>query len=112
MNSIGCIDTYCGLIIIDPSTTVFVPNTFTPDGDGINEMFYVVGDLANNKNFRLTVHNRWGEEVYNSNDMQMAWDGSYSGVPCQDGVYVWTVETQDPLNAEIRRMTGHVTLIR
>jgi len=111
-NSIGCIDTYCGLIIIDPSTTVYVPNTFTPDGDGINEMFYVVGDLANNKNFRLTVHNRWGEEVYNSNDMQMAWDGSYSGVPCQDGVYVWTVETQDPLNAEIRRMTGHVTLIR
>jgi gliding motility-associated-like protein len=111
-NSIGCTDTYCGLVIIDPSTAVFVPNTFTPDADGINDQFFVVGDLANGKNFRLTIHDRWGEEIFNTNDMLEAWDGSYSGTPCQDGVYVWTVETQDPLNAEIRRMTGHVTLIR
>lgn len=111
-NSIGCTDTYCGLVIIDPSTSVFVPNTFTPDGDGINDEFFVVGDLANGRNFRLTIHNRWGEEVFTTNDMLQSWDGSYSGTPCQDGVYIWTVESQDPLNAEIRRMTGHVTLIR
>jgi gliding motility-associated-like protein len=111
-NSIGCTDTYCGLIIIDPSTSVFVPNTFTPDGDGINDEFFVVGDLANGKNFRLTVHNRWGEVVFNTTDMLQTWDGSYSGVQCQDGIYIWTVESQDPLNAEIRRLTGHITLIR
>lgn len=111
-NSIGCTDTYCVTVIIDPSTTVFVPNSFTPDGDGINDLFFVVGDLSNSKNFRLTIHNRWGEEVFSSNDMLATWDGSYGGSPCEDGVYVWTVETQDPLNAEIRRMMGHVTLMR
>lgn len=111
-NSTGCEDISCTVIIIDPSVDVFVPNTFTPDGDGVNDIFFAVGDPALGRNFLLLIHDRWGEEVHRSEDMLRGWDGTYQGQPCQDGVYIWTVETQDPLTAEIRRLRGHVTLLR
>ena len=69
-------------------------------------------DPSLNSNFELTIHDRWGELIHTSKDLFVGWDGTYDGVACMDGVYVWTVEAQDPDNAEIKRFTGHVTMVR
>jgi len=111
-NAIGCSDTFCTTIFIEADNTIFVPNTFTPDGDGINDVFFPVGDPSLAENFTMLIHNRWGEQIYTTRDMFAGWDGRSGGVPCQDGIYIWTIEFQDPNNAEILRRQGHVTLLR
>jgi gliding motility-associated-like protein len=111
-NAEGCTDTQCAVLIVRADLAIYVPNTFTPDGDGINDMFRVVGDPGLNENFRLGIFDRWGEEIHTSTDILEGWDGSYGGVDSQDGVYVWRVSVQDPTTAEIYNFVGHVTLLR
>lgn len=111
-NAAGCTDTECAILIIDPIADLFVPNAFTPDNDGINDVFLAVGDRALGRNFKMTIFDRWGGEIFFSNDMLKGWDGSVEGQPAQDGVYAWVIEVQDPLNAEIRRYMGHVVMFR
>lgn len=111
-NTSGCVDIFCTTIFIEADNTVFVPNTFTPDGDGINDTFHAFGEVALAQNFLMLIHNRWGEEIYSTKDMFQGWDGTSAGEPCQDGVYIWTVDVQDPKTAEIKRYRGHVTLLR
>jgi gliding motility-associated-like protein len=56
---------------------IFVPNVFTPDGDGLNDAFFVRG--ANLTDFYLTVYNRWGELIFETNDQSRGWDGTFKG---------------------------------
>lgn len=111
-DSTGCSDTFCTTVFILADNSIHVPNTFTPDGDGINDVFFAVGDVSLAQNFTLLIHNRWGELIYTSTDMFEGWDGTSGGVVSQDGVYIWTIDVQDPQSAEIRRYQGHVSLLR
>jgi gliding motility-associated-like protein len=111
-NSAGCSDTECMSLVVLADFAVYVPNTFTPDNDGINDVFYVMGDPSLNKNFRLDIFNRWGEEIFTSTDILQGWDGTYKGTRVMDGVYPWRVSVQDPNTAEIYKLTGHVTVLR
>ncbi|QQR86666.1 MAG: gliding motility-associated C-terminal domain-containing protein [Flavobacteriales bacterium] len=92
---------------------VYVPNTFTPDGDGFNDAFQAVvnGDILN---YALTVFNRWGEPVWRGNDPSLTWDGTAMGIAAPDGVYVWTIEykADTPEGIKQERLIGHVTLLR
>jgi gliding motility-associated-like protein len=108
----GCTDTQCAVLIVRADFAIHVPNTFTPDNDGINDMFHAIGDPSLNQNFRMAIYNRWGEEIHVSTDILQGWDGSYNGTKVQDGVYVWRVNVQDPNTAEIYNFVGHVTLLR
>ena len=92
---------------------VYVPNAFTPDGDGTNEVFApVVSGSVRAWAFRI--FDRWGEAIYSSATPGEGWDGTLNGTPVQDGVYVWQVEykavTDDGVTQEQR--TGSVTLLR
>lgn len=88
---------------------VFVANTFSPNGDGINDLLYVRGDWVENLYF--AVFDRWGEKVFESTHQQKGWDGTYRGKPCEQGVYVYYVEVE--CKGQTRNLLkGNVTLIR
>lgn len=108
----GCEDSTCAILIVRPDFVIHVPNSFTPDEDGINDLFMAVGDPALNASFTLSVFDRWGEEIFSSNDITVGWNGTYLGIPVQQEVYIWQVEVRDPYSAEIRKLRGHVTLLR
>lgn len=71
------------LICDDP--LVFIPNTFTPNGDGKNDILYVRSSII--KEFTLRIYNRWGELIFESDSLDKGWDGYYKGKLCEQGVY-------------------------
>ena len=92
---------------------VNVPNAFTPDGDGTNEVFApVVSGTV--RAWELRIFDRWGEELFNSSEPHKGWDGTFNGTPVQDGVYVWQLGykavSDDGVKQE--KLTGSVTLLR
>ncbi|PKR79878.1 hypothetical protein CW751_13060 [Brumimicrobium salinarum] len=96
-------------VAIKYEALIYVPNTFTPDGKGTNEVFTVKG--GNITYFELVIYNRWGEEIYRSTNMEEGWDGTYNGKPCKDGTYVWKITYED-IEYNREKMVGHVNLLR
>lgn len=88
---------------------IWVPNTFTPNNNGGNEEFKVVG--GNIAQMKLQIFNRWGELVCTLNDISESWDGTYNGNDCQDGTYTWKLYYQDRKGNE-SRLVGHVNILR
>ena len=102
-------------IIVDRKciSSLFVPNAFTPDGDGFNDFFGPQG--LNVYDFEFYVFNRWGEQIFASRDINNMWDGTYKGNECQIDVYVWKVYYK--VEAEWgglsrEQQVGRVTLLR
>lgn len=101
--------------VLCDKSQVFIPNTFTPNGDGMNDVFYVRGaGIREVKSFRI--YNRWGEVMFerthaNVNDKQDGWDGTYNGKVLPPDVYVYTVEAYCE-NGDLSKWKGDVTIIR
>jgi len=89
---------------------VSLPNTFTPNNDGLNDVFYVRGSGLTNIKL-LRVFNRWGELIFESPDINIGWDGTYNGTPVNAGVYVYYLEAVCS-NGESSLIKGNVTLLR
>ena len=87
---------------------LYTPNSFTPDGT-INKVFKAEG--SNIKSFELSIFNRWGELVFLSNSITEGWDGTYKGVKCQDGTYIWKIIYSD-FNSPKKELVGHINLLR
>ena len=91
----------------------YIPNTFTPDGDDLNNFFKPIFFSGfDPQNYELLIFNRWGEIVFESHDTSIGWDGTYGNNPCLDGTYSWTVKVTDTVKKEIKNLHGHVNLIR
>ncbi|MFN8322866.1 MAG: lectin-like protein [Chitinophagales bacterium] len=88
---------------------VFIPNVFTPDGNGQNDVFTVYA--LNTVYFKLTVFNRWGEKVFDSNNTTIGWDGTYQGKDAYPGVYSYVANITF-LDGENRKYKGTVTLLK
>jgi len=69
---------------------MFIPNAFSPNGNNLNDMFGV--SAAAIKTFKMTLFNRWGEQLFVTNDFNVSWDGTFMGAPCEQGVYMYIVE--------------------
>ncbi len=97
-------------IDILPCEKFAAPNAFTPNGDGINDVFKptVYGNVAN---YTLTIYNRWGQMIFKSRDPGKGWDGTMSGVPQPDNTYVWNCLFQ-LLGNKPDHKSGTVILIR
>jgi len=91
---------------------IFAPNTFVPDGDGVNDIFEVVfSPEAYCDIIDLNVFNRWGELIHKSNGTA-TWDGTYKGLKCQDGTYTWTIKYKDLILNRNFSFTGHINLLK
>lgn len=108
----GCLDTAYQEVIIDPVLLIYVPNAFTPDGDGINDVFLPSLYGFTVRDYNLTIWNRWGELIFETNNQSEAWDGSHGGALVHDGVYIWQLEVlaDDIVGRKVQR--GHVTVLR
>jgi gliding motility-associated-like protein len=92
------------------SCSVWIPSAFSPDGDGINDLWGWSGECLP-KDFSVDVFDRWGELIYTSTNPFKPWDGSYGGKPAPIGVYVYRVGYQ-LLYQERKEVKGSVTLVR
>jgi gliding motility-associated-like protein len=68
---------------------IYIPTAFSPNGDGINDMFITTPCFT--QSFRIQIYNRWGQKVFESNDIQQGWDGFANGIRCQQGVYMYKI---------------------
>jgi len=105
----GCKDTLTKVLNIKDEFLLFVPNVFTPNGDGLNDLLSAKG--IGIKTFELLIFDRWGEVIFMSNDINKAWDGTFKGKMCQDDIYVYKIEAVD-MNSMKHTKTGHVTLLK
>jgi gliding motility-associated-like protein len=88
---------------------VFVPNAFTPDGDGYNDIIYVEGNNITHINF--VIYDRWGEQVFSTDEQQKGWDGTYKGKACPPDVYGYYMICRCLDGAELIKK-GNITLLR
>ncbi len=95
--------------VILPCPDVFVPNTFSPNADGLNDRQCVIGDCIVSLDF--IIFNRWGEAVFHTKDQSECWNGRYRGKPAQSGVYIYKLKATLK-NGESVEQTGNVTLVR
>jgi len=91
------------------SSNIFVPNIFSPNGDQINDILYVRGPAITS--MRFLIYNRWGQKMFESNNVNTGWNGQYKGLPAELGVYNWMLEAQ-LLNGNEVKKSGNVTLVR
>jgi gliding motility-associated-like protein len=108
-NSYGCIDSAIGDIYV--AQKVIIPNVFTPNGDGKNDIFYFT--IRGAQCFHCTIYNRWGTLVYQSNDINSGWDGKIqqTGELAADGTYYYLINYCDYKNVA-QKLDGFVQLIR
>jgi gliding motility-associated-like protein len=94
------------------SPDVFIPNSFTPNEDGLNEIFYVVG--ADKEDYEFMIFDRWGEMIFHSNDPAKGWDGKYkNGRLVQQGTYAWKLFYKNYcLSPTYQTKFGHINVIR
>ncbi|MCC7231702.1 MAG: gliding motility-associated C-terminal domain-containing protein [Bacteroidia bacterium] len=90
-----------------PPLRIYIPNAFTPNGDGMNDTFGVKGEGI--RDYHLYIYDRWGAVLFDSVNPQAQWDGKYKGQPVQAGTYVYQVFA---LGFPGHEKTGSVTLIR
>jgi gliding motility-associated-like protein len=104
---------FTATIELCPQELIFIPNTFTPDGDeNNNEWVPVFTSGFDPYRFELLIFNRWGQLIWESHNPYSKWDGTYNGMKCQDGIYFWTVTYGVEKTDERKQIQGHLTIIR
>ena len=89
------------IVNTQPQTNLFIPNTFTPNGDDHNELFSIIGD--NIKTFSIQIFNRWGELMFLSKSIDKSWDGTFKNKKVQEGTYYYNVKVlgDDNINVDL-----------
>lgn len=110
----GCADTLCQDVFIESVLQVFVPNAFTPDGDGINDVLIPVVNGVKPGSYKFWIFNEWGDPVFYSEEIGKAWTGGSDGGEyyVQDGVYNWRLECEARESKNIRVFQGHIVMLR
>lgn len=98
-----------GTFVIRHGITMFIPNTFTPNGDAVNDEFVVT--ITNLTNYHIRIFNRWGEQLFEAHDIFDNWKGLYKGTQVPVGTYFYIIEALDMNNQPIKN-SGSVTVIR
>ncbi|MFN8288491.1 MAG: gliding motility-associated C-terminal domain-containing protein [Chitinophagales bacterium] len=99
-------------VTVNSITDLFIPNVFTPNNDGNNDIYQLYGDISAIEFLEFKVFNRWGEMVYSTNDHQFTWDGVYKGQPVEPGAYIYTMKVVF-INGYTRNdYKGSITILR
>ena len=110
----GCVDTMWVAVHVSEELIYYVPNTFTPDGDGHNETFKPVFTSGYAPTtFTMLIFDRWGEIVFESHDPSAGWTGTYGtgGVKVQDGTYTWKIDFRTSMTDQRILVVGHVNVL-
>lgn len=110
VNQYGCPDTAFINVEVTPEHRFFTPNTFTPNGDGLNDVFMPA--IMGAEQYHFMVFDRWGMLLFETYDIYTGWDGRFKGNKCQEDTYVWKVDYLDVQHMESVSEIGHVNLIR
>lgn len=111
-SQLGCIDTTWQEVIVYPEVIIYAPNTFTPDDDEFNQDWRIYMEGIDIHDFELLIYDRWGEIIWESHDIEVAWDGTFNGKMVPTGTYTWIVRTKDVLNDGKYTYTGHLNILR
>ena len=112
-DTFGCTRSDTVFLKVDPiicgTPFVFIPNSFTPNGDGMNDILYVRSDILEEMYF--VVYSRWGEKLFETAQQEIGWDGTFKKKDCQTGVYDYYFKGKCKDGDELE-LKGNVTLIR
>lgn len=107
---------YSNVRTVEPIPTLFVPSAFSPNGNGVNDHFFfrsvaLLPDSISPDHFEMQIFNRWGERVFYTNNQEEGWDGSFKGVACEQGTYVYVISAEALNGSKVHRK-GNITLLR
>ena len=107
---------YSNVACIQGDPISYIPNAFSPNGDGLNDRFRPISRFVDHQaqdvlGFRMEIYNSWGELIFRTNDLINGWDGTYKGVSCQQGAYVYLIDYKG-VNGRRYNHKGTVTIIR
>ena len=104
----GCQVSDCIEITVTGQSTLYFPNVFTPNGDGVNDVYFT--PAFNLLNYDLRIYNRWGELMFHTTDPEKGWDGSFQGKTATTGVYVYILKAKGADDIDYNK-SGHITLL-
>ena len=109
----GCIDSMVKSIFVENEMLIYLPTSFTPDGDGLNDEFGLKGfNIERMQEFRFEITNRWGEIIYSVDDINQHWNGkTVQGNDVVSVTYLWSIRLKDELGKTVHEI-GEVTLLR
>ncbi len=110
-NRFGCVDSIEKIVTVLPVTNVYVPNTFSPNNDDLNDVFQITGNGVKNEEFQFVLRNRWGDIVWESSSLRDSWDGTKNGKPVKQDVYIYTLTYYD-VKGEKNIVNGTLSVIR
>lgn len=108
----GCVDTILRPIEVGEDFGIYAPNAFTPNNDGLNDIFQPKGFGI--VKYQLQIFDRWGERVYETKEFEKGWDGKFAGRGgeiCEEGTYTWLINAVSVFG-KAHELKGHVTLIK
>lgn len=112
-NEYSCHDTVYGFVTIKPHFTFYIPTAFTPRSNDLNDMFVPVGEGFDYDSFKMTIYDRWGQIIFQTNDIKQGWNGNshINGEHAPNGTYMYKIEVREPIGFEPKYFYGKVTLI-
>ncbi len=91
----------------------YIPNTFTPNDDGLNDLFHPLITGYSEEGYSFMIFDRWGALLYKTHDLHdNGWNGYYKGEMSKDDVYIWKIDIKSALSGKVKHLTGHVTLLK
>jgi gliding motility-associated-like protein len=108
-NQFGCTDSTSINVIISKGNILFIPNSFTPNSDDINESFKPITEGV--VSYYFVIFNRWGEKIFETEDLNSGWDGKHKDEEAQHGSYVYRILIKNK-SGEINEVIGHINLLR
>lgn len=109
-NSFGCMDTSYETVKILPEFRFWIPNSFSPDNNGRNDVFMPITFGLTNYSFEI--FSRWGQLIFKTNNVEEGWNGTYKNTESPQGIYVWKASYRNPVTDQYEQKAGHVTLLR
>ena len=108
----SCTDTLCKVLTVEDGLSVYVPNTFTPDNNEVNETFKPIVAGIDPRFYLFEIYDRWGLRLFSTTDPEAFWDGTLGGEQAPQDVYVWKLIAKDAYSGDRVERIGHVTLLR
>ena len=111
-NEGGCWDETVKFVNIKNPLNIWIPNSFTPNDDGLNDVFSVIFNNNSVEEYSIYIFNRWGEVLFFSEEIDFEWDGTYNGKLAPNDTYIWKIIGKEKQTTNSFTKIGHITLTR